>query len=1058
MSRTKTLLHYIVHDVLGRGGMGVVYEAYDLRLERMVALKFLPESLTRDAAARQRLIAEAKAAARLDHPNIATIFSIEETPDGQLFFSMPLYQGDTLKQKIERDGTFSLDQTLEIMLQLLQGLQHAHDGGVIHRDLKPANVILTDEGLVKILDFGIAKLRWASVTESDELLGTNEYMSPEQVRGHNITHQTDLWAAGILLYEMLAGITPFYNEENAFAIIYNIVSKEPEPITSCRFDVPAGVQNILLRALAKDVCARYQSATEFVSDLRSLARGSAITMPPLALSSVLLGVETANGADGGNRGTPHNLPAPKTQLVGRQREGVLIGMYLGDPTCRLVTILGTGGMGKTSLSLQVAREQLTRGHFRDGVYFVPLDGVTDPHLMLQSLAEALNLPIQGPSDPLEQVGRFIQDRHMLLILDNFEQLTEYATLASDLLQTCPNLKLLVSSRERLNIEEEWVVALQGLPFPATPLQDTQKALDYGAIEMFIRRAQRAQASFSLTRDNLHDVITIARLVRGLPLGLELAAAWVRAMSPADIAKEIQRNRDFLASSSRNVVERHQSIRAVFEHSWVLLPSQEQVLVRRLSVFRGAFSKEAADRIAGATPLALMSLVDKSLLSVSSQGWYEHHPLLQQYAAEKLMEDTQERKTVHTRHAAYFGALLREQGAAIRSTRQKEALDTLERNWINIRIAWSFFASGRDVESLAQLSEPLRVFCLYRGRLREGAQLLTHAMTALNPDGPGHRSAIGNLRAHHAWLMIPQGRHVEAQVEAEAAVVFLKGEPRGSFWAFTTLGVTHSTSGHHAKAREMFLTAYGHAKRLNEASLTAIGLDNLATVEQMLGNSDQAVKYYERSIALSRQLNNPSQLINGLNNLAWILLALGQATSARPLLDEGLHLAQQVGEHRAIPVSYANLGHCAFEMGDYKQATAHYQEAIKLVRTAGAKYFESAFLADLARATSALNDRQSALKQIHEALAIAHELRSSQLILHALVVQAESLIASGNHQAAARLLRLVSHHPAARREDKTLAEQLSNKIRLDLTEAHSPFEDSELLAFVEKQLTASHMQA
>ncbi len=263
--------HYHIIEKLGQGGMGVVYKAEDLRLGRVVALKFLPEELTRDDESKQRFIQEAQAASALNHANICTIYEVDETADGVMFISMAYYEGETLKDRIA-NGRLSLETAIDIAIQVAHGLVNAHTHNIVHRDIKPANIIVDDDGNVKILDFGLAKLAGQlRLTKTDTTMGTAAYMSPEQVMGKDVGPQTDIWSLGAILYEMLAGEIPFRGDFEQ-AIIYAVLNEEPASLAEVRPDIPAELPDIITKALAKDQAHRYQQAKELLDDLTNLKR------------------------------------------------------------------------------------------------------------------------------------------------------------------------------------------------------------------------------------------------------------------------------------------------------------------------------------------------------------------------------------------------------------------------------------------------------------------------------------------------------------------------------------------------------------------------------------------------------------------------------------------------------------------------------------------------------------------------------------------------------------------------------------------------------------------
>ncbi len=250
---------YEVMSRLGAGGMGVVYTARDPRLKRQVAIKLLSPDLTRDDVAKRRFLQEAQAASALDHPNICNIHEINEAPDGQLYLVMAYYAGATLKQRIDT-GSISIDEAVDIARQVADGLATAHDAGIVHRDIKPANLLIAKSGVVKILDFGLAKLTGSEgVTQTGTTVGTVAYMSPEQARGEEVDHRTDIWSLGAVLYEMVAGTTPFHGD-NLLALSSAIADSEPRALSGQRADVPAQVDRVVSQALSKRKEERQQSA------------------------------------------------------------------------------------------------------------------------------------------------------------------------------------------------------------------------------------------------------------------------------------------------------------------------------------------------------------------------------------------------------------------------------------------------------------------------------------------------------------------------------------------------------------------------------------------------------------------------------------------------------------------------------------------------------------------------------------------------------------------------------------------------------------------------------
>ncbi len=356
----------------------------------------------------------------------------------------------------------------------------------------------------------------------------------------------------------------------------------------------------------------------------------------------------------------HNLPTQPTSFIGRGPEVAKIIELLADPDCRLLTLVGTGGIGKTRLAIGAATKMVDA--FAYGVYFVPLQSIQSTDFLISAVADAIKLPLSGQQDPQIQLFNHLDNKEMLLVLDNFEQLLDKggAQLLVNILKAGSSVKLLVTSREVLNLQEEWLYPIHGLPVPDNV--QTQNPEIYGAVQLFVERARQVQRDFSLA-DESEQVIRICQLVEGMPLAIELAASWTKVLSCANIAAEIQRNINFLSTSLRDVPERHRSMEAVCEQSWQLLPAEERRVFKRMSVFRGGFRREAAQAVAGASLSGLLRLVDKSLLRREASGRYAIHELLRQYAEEQLAQTSSE-EIANTRelHCTYYMAFLADRSA------------------------------------------------------------------------------------------------------------------------------------------------------------------------------------------------------------------------------------------------------------------------------------------------------------------------------------------------------------------------------------------------------------
>lgn len=433
-----------------------------------------------------------------------------------------------------------------------------------------------------------------------------------------------------------------------------------------------------------------------------------------------------------------------TPFIGRQRELAEITALLADPACRLLTLVGPGGIGKTRLAIEVVNPSLNpspshgeglESHFANGGHFVPLQPVADAALLPIAIANAIGIQFFGADEPRVQLLGYLQNRQMLLILDNFEHLLDGVDFVVEML-AAPGVRLLVTSRAALNIQAEWRYAVGGLSVPESkPLAQGERGWGeglehYDAVRLFTERARRLRHDFS-PDDHHADLIRICQLTEGMPLALELAAGWLKALSCAQIADEIQRGLDFLAADARDVPERHRSMTAAFAQSWNLLTGDEQKIFRRMSVFRGGFTREAAEKVTGATLQILASLADKSFLRIDAAGRYDVHELLRQYGEAKL-DAAGEVEAIHDAHSAYYLDFLAQRDADVKGRRQVAALDEIEADFENIRAAWYRAVANRADTAIGRALEALTWYCNWRNRFFEHEELYTHAHEQFAP--------------------------------------------------------------------------------------------------------------------------------------------------------------------------------------------------------------------------------------------------------------------------------------------------------------------------------------
>ena len=545
---------------------------------------------------------------------------------------------------------------------------------------------------------------------------------------------------------------------------------------------------------------------------------------------------SAESAEETNAPVPSsNLPVQATPLVGRVDELNLLREWLGDPAVRLATVLGPGGIGKTRLSVAAAEEQLADGRFADGVYFVALAAITTRQDMITAIADTLGFSSAG-SDLESMILSQLRSRNALIVLDNFEQLLPAADFVADILGTTPNVKLLVTTRERLNLNEEWSLDLPGLAYPRADAQEG--SADYDSVTLFIQRAVQVNGRFTPTRGDLACIATICRLMQGMPLGLELAAGWTRVMTLDEIVREIEKGIDFFSTTVRNIPERHRSLRAVFRQSWQMLTPQEQQAYAALSVFRGGFSREAAVQVTGVSLPMLVSLVDKSLVRHAQTGRYDVHELLRQFASEKLEADADLESVARRAHAAFYCRFLADRTENLRSSGQLEALAEIRTEQENVRTAWYSAIDQGQFHLLHACVDAWYYFAEIGGYPQQGFQGLEYALRAVDGsdeyrDGETHADEwtpaqwqvlLACILARHAYLWTRiGGLYPQSIAEWERSIAILTQvgqetdmDVRGELAvAHNSLGLWTYFVGHEEKAEAHIRSALQFSEEIDD---------------------------------------------------------------------------------------------------------------------------------------------------------------------------------------------------------------------------------------------------
>lgn len=619
---------------------------------------------------------------------------------------------------------------------------------------------------------------------------------------------------------------------------------------------------------------------------------------------------------------PHNLPAQSTPLIGREMELERLSTLLAKTDGRLITIVGTGGMGKTRLALTVAGQQVTQPQnnypFTDGVYFVPLAPLGEAAQILPTLAQAIGFQLQ-PGDrrtPVQQVIDYLKRKRMLLLFDNFEHVLEGASLLVDILQAAPQVEILVTSREPLRLYEEQLFPLKGLAFSETRATEAD-----AAVQLFVQRAQWMQPDFVLHEIDLPHLTTICRQTGGIPLALELAAAWVDTLTLAEIAGEMAQSLDLLRTKWRNVPDRHQSIRGAFELSWQRLVDEEQQIFGRLSVFRGGFTRAAAWQVCApemnqpALQRILTALAGKSLLrAISTPDRHDLHELLRQFAAEKLAETPDEETVVRDRHSAYYCALLHAHREHWDNARQLEALAEVTREADNAQSAWRW---ALQHEAWTRLDEAIDSWCRYhwwRGLFDDGeayCQAVCAGLEQWAATRPANAAAGYRLWARAmAWYGESALSSQIAVQRAQQSLALLArpelaGEDTRSIKAFTLLcfgSYTFNPQTERSYIEESLLLY----EALQESWGISAALRRISTLDWAMGNYDLAQQEAEASLDLSRKRGDLARQASTLSLLGAISQHRGHLAEAEHFRRKALDLDQRLG----LPI---DLSHNAREL-------------------------------------------------------------------------------------------------------------------------------------------------
>jgi predicted ATPase/transcriptional regulator with XRE-family HTH domain len=705
-----------------------------------------------------------------------------------------------------------------------------------------------------------------------------------------------------------------------------------------------------------------------------------------------------------------NMPKALTPFIGREPELAALSQLLYDPQCSLITLVGSGGIGKTRLAIEAAQQ--SQALFPDGTWFVPLASMNSPVQIVPAIAGALDFKFQEPTNPQGQLLRYLRSKRILLVLDNAEHLLDGVGVFTEILKDCPQVKLLVTSRERLNLLSEWVFDLQGLPLP--PNDQVEQFEAYSSVALFLQSARRVRTGFMIRADEKRYVLNICQTMEGMPLGIELSAAWVGLLSCEEIAKEIEHNIDFLSVSMRDLPERHRSLRATLDHSWKLLNTEEKLILSRLSVFHGSFSREAAQDICGVGIAVLSSLKNKNLLYRTDQDYYSLHEIVRQYAGHKLAEHPDENERVKDQHALYYVQRLSEWEKALKSSRQVETFDQMAQVIDNLSQGWQHMLttcrsrSGKRNEFCADLIPnslfSLNLFYEMRCRSWEAITLFTESVECLKTvqgefeeteDSSWFNSVLGHITAylglHHIYVL----QYENARKHLDEALLLLAESLSRveKAQAQLMLAEIEHRQGQLKRSAILHEQARGVFREAGESWWYLLSLINLAWTYLPLGKLQECDALYQEGFRLIQ----PGDLRLELSlrmGFAYARYLQNDYARAEQLMHDNLELSYQFGNHRVTANIYVHLSQVALSTNRVELAEQYLQEGVNLLSEFGQSDDLPIGLLYLGKCFFVRLDLEAARQKFRQVIKIGHALNTFYLVYWGLVNIARTYMNEG----------------------------------------------------------------
>ncbi len=729
-----------------------------------------------------------------------------------------------------------------------------------------------------------------------------------------------------------------------------------------------------------------------------------------------------------------NLPLSPTTFIGREHEMNILVSQLTEPACRLLTLLGPGGIGKTRLAVEVGRR--LQNVFPDGIFFINLATVSDPDSLLPALADGLGITFSGPAEPHIQLSQHLKAKQILLILDNMEHLVANASFLAEILHQAPQVKILVTSREQLQLQWEWLFEVQGLPVPEDPQITVLESNT--AVTLFLQRARQVSPHYQFNEPDLAAVARICKSVDGIPLALELAASWVRLMTVQEIADELERSLDLLETSLQDVPARHRSMKAVFDHSWSLLAEEDRQLLMKLSLFAGSFTRKAAQAVTTVSLSQLSSFVSKSLIHFDQNSdRYNFHEMVRQYARSLLDQRPKLMHQIYEQYSRYYSNWLSELECPLKSPQQIEVSARIRLETPNWTSAWRWCVDQHRLDLLRLMIPCLSWYHEVNGYYADALALYQvtvdqvlatgdprlfppdeKATTAFLLDNLAwNESRIGNLEK--ARRLLAESLELAIEVADQEVLYFIYGN-----WGYIAL-----QNGNPEDAERLTLKSLESARILASEWHIAIPINVLGIIEFQRGNLHQAQQQLSACLPLWRTVGDPRGMVFCLLYLGMTNFALGDLDSARSVLLESNAIAQRKKDHWAHAFGLDLLGQIAVAKEEFDSAQKLFEQSLYSSREIGDQWAATQTLIHLGQVQARFGFTRQTREVFLQAYQNAEHARWTPTLIEVLL---RYVGADPNLDAAVKLeiVQAVQAHPAANPVTMNNAQELYKSLRSD----------------------------